>query len=175
MSLALVLTVVPSNAAMAYSASNPTLTGLPVVGLNYVRQGNLVGFWQNILYADSYITKCLSVNSLHAIDGHFGSRSHQYTGYWQSHFGLTGDGIVGPNTWGNMWSRVYASNSSLGDGHVHYYKYYDGSFHDISFIRLTTTSAYDHALEGEWGFHSKSNPNGDMADLDYPAITFYPC
>ena len=61
-----------------------------------VSQGNLIGAWQSILWADGYLNKCGSSG----IDGYFGSVTSSATKTWQGAHSLGKDGIVGPLTWG---------------------------------------------------------------------------
>jgi hypothetical protein len=59
-----------------------------------IRSGNIVRFWQSILWADGRFTE------LSDIDGEFGPYTHNATVLWQSQY-VPGDssGKVGKNTW----------------------------------------------------------------------------
>jgi peptidoglycan hydrolase-like protein with peptidoglycan-binding domain len=67
-----------------------------------VSQGNLIGAWQAILWADGYLDKCGGSG----IDGVFGSHTKGATKSWQTAHHLTSDGIVGPLTWGAARSTL---------------------------------------------------------------------
>ena len=57
-----------------------------------VHSGNVVGMWQEILSAEFGLSEA-------NVDGSFGTGTANYTAVYQSYYGVTVDGIVGPQTW----------------------------------------------------------------------------
>jgi Putative peptidoglycan binding domain len=154
---------------LAPAASAHSITGLQWTSVDSlctsntcVIQGNLVGAWQSILFADGYLTLCGGSG----IDGHFGPLTKAATQSWQGAHGLAADGIVGPKTWGKA-RGVLAFKSivfSLPIS-VQYWDYV-GSKHTIHFKYSSST----------WSFRSPAN----QAQLPYyatshPDIFFYTC
>lgn len=85
-------------------------------GLPYaISAGDLVAFWQSILYVDGYLSLCGS----NGIDGYFGTGTGNATYNWQSAEGITADYTAGPQTWGqaNIYnfggSTYYGTNQQL--------------------------------------------------------------
>ncbi|NMM32418.1 MAG: peptidoglycan-binding protein [Phycicoccus sp.] len=154
--------------AQAYSSGYSDLSHLPVLGVSYVNQGNVVGLWQNILYTDIDITKCLSVNP-NAIDGHFGTGSRGGTISWQRAHGIGADGIVGNGTW------TKASQNLVDVGLSEYGTYesysYVGTIYDFRLAKLNQ----DYTPPNTWAFVSVSNPASDWIQFSWPGITFYTC
>lgn len=157
--------------AGSYSSSYANLSRMPTLGSGYVTKGNVVGFWQSVLYADGHGNKCTS-NSPNGIDGYFGSRTKGGTTTWQNRFmgSGAGDGLVGPKT----WSRVFASTVYMGwyeYGNAHEYRYV-GLRDNVWYLRN-----YDDSFlpENLWGFRSPSNPATSFQPFYWPTITFYTC
>jgi len=99
-----------------------------------VTQGNQVGAWQSILWADGLLNKCGSSG----IDGYFGSLTKAATQSWQRVRKLSSDGIVGPMTWGAARSRLTFKGSfaiAQRGGGVATVQYWDyvGSAHTVHF------------------------------------------
>ncbi|MGH9224368.1 MAG: peptidoglycan-binding domain-containing protein [Acidimicrobiales bacterium] len=72
-------------------------------GLPYqISAGDLVGFWQSILYVDGFLNLCGGAG----IDGYYGGNTSNATYSWQLNEGIGADGTVGPQTWGqaNRWT-----------------------------------------------------------------------
>lgn len=167
-----VLMLAGTAVASAYSSSYSDLSGLPTLGSGYTTQGNVVGFWQNILYVDGYLTKCTSQGS-NAIDGHFGSGSTASTKAWQTAKMGSGaaDGYVGPNTWSKVWSLKIEYgyepvNKTYNYGHA-------GSRGVVSYVRFLAGTGFE--FEGEWVFKSFSNPGMGFIPITWPGVTFYTC
>ena len=95
-----------------------------VLGTNNINVGDVIAFWQGFLASYTAVA-CPS-----GIDGHFGSATASGTRSIQSFFGLTADGVVGPNTWKaaggwlewGMGSNGYESWTPFGSSHaqIHY-------------------------------------------------------
>lgn len=168
----LTLALVGTTSARAYSSSYSDFSGLPTLGSGYTTQGNVVGFWLNILYVDVYLSKCTSQSS-NAIDGHFGSGATQSTKAWQtSKMGAgAADGYVGPNTWSKAWSlRTYTGFDPVNST----YNYlHTGSRGSVDYARYLDGTGFE--FEGEWVFSSHSNPGMGQIRITWPGITFYTC
>jgi Putative peptidoglycan binding domain len=100
-----------------------------------VTQGNQVGTWQSILWADGLLNKCGSSG----IDGYFGSVTKTATQTWQRTHGLSADGVVGPLTWGAARKRMTFISRAFLPGRsgrpltpVQYWDYV-GSAHTVHF------------------------------------------
>lgn len=162
--------------ATNYSISYTTLQNLPVLGTSYIRQGNVVVLWQNILYVDNNMNQCVS-QSANAIDGYFGSLSRSDTIAWQSKNGLGADGIVGAATWSKVWSKT----SSLG------YEWLGGERYDFAYNgeRLGPGAKFlgysrwlatgQSSFSGTWSSNSIANPNGGDHIIQWPSITSHTC
>jgi hypothetical protein len=74
-----------------------------------VTKGNLVRFWQNIL-----VSRWMQDATLNCqfVDGSFGTNTKAYTREWQSSWGLSDDGRVGDNTWGELSSLLVATSAN---------------------------------------------------------------
>lgn len=78
-------------------------------------RGNIVRFWQTVLYSTYYEpagVRCWFV------DGSFGSGTRDWTEKWQDSSGLTADGWVGDNTWAKL--RSYLDVTTSNQYHVTY-------------------------------------------------------
>jgi hypothetical protein len=132
-----------------------------------VTQGNQVGAWQSILWADGYLNKCGSSG----IDGYFGSVTKSATQSWQRARRLSADGIVGPLTWGAARARLTFKATSvvhLPHGKVASVQYWDyvGSAHTVHFQYITPT----------WAFRAPANPNPlPYYATTHPSIFFTKC
>lgn len=134
-------------------------------GTAIVHEGNLIGFWQNILSADGYASVCTS----NGIDGQYGSRSETNTKSWQAAFDLPGlaalqaDGIVGPHTW--TAAQQFMSFDGYDGGFTGYWTYHGA---------VRTIPMYYYFQELFW-----QRPGGlggaTYLDTDHPGISFTPC
>jgi hypothetical protein len=127
-----------------------------------VSQGNLIGAWQAILWADGYLDKCGGSG----IDGVFGSRTKSATKTWQSAHKLTSDGIVGPHTWGAARSAlkftgtvpIYGPGGRLVAS-VQYWKYV-GKKHTVHFQYASPIWAFrSPASSSQTTYYATSHPN----------------
>lgn len=157
--------------AASYSSANTNLSALPVLGVSYTKQGNVVGLWQSILYADGHGNKCVS-NSNNGIDGYFGNLTRGGTVTWQNRFmgAGQGDGIVGRNTWTKVSSRTVLTGMSEY-GNADQYRY-AGVNDNVWLLRNYSDSFLPENL---WGFRSPSNPATVFQPLYWPQITFFTC
>jgi peptidoglycan hydrolase-like protein with peptidoglycan-binding domain len=170
---ALVLVVLGGVSAFAasYGSSNSNLANMPVLGVSYVKTGNVVGFWQSILYSDGHGNKCVS-NSPSGIDGHFGTRTKGGTTTWQNRFigAGAGDGIVGRKS----WTRAFQGTAYMGPdeyGNADDFVYL-GVNDNVYYLRNFSDSFLPWNL---WGFESPSNPATAFQPFYWPDITFYTC
>ena len=155
--------------AMAPAASAHSITGLQWTSVDTlctssscVSQGNLVGAWQSILYADGYLSLCGGSG----VDGHFGPITKTATQNWQSAHGLVADGIVGPKTWGKARSGLTLESVQFSLGSTVQYWDYDGSRHAIHFQYSSST----------WAFRSPANQSQlPYYATSHPSIFFYRC
>jgi hypothetical protein len=108
-----------------------------------VRNGNLVRFWQAIVYAD-HPTLGTSF-----VDGGFGPNTHTYTVWWQQQNGLDDDGEVGPNTWGRANSRKGPAYPIRDENGVTWRYHYYG--------RYATVAMRQNASTGTWEFKNPAN------------------
>jgi peptidoglycan hydrolase-like protein with peptidoglycan-binding domain len=157
--------------AGSYGSGNANLSAMPVLGTSYTKQGNVVGFWQSVLYADGHGNQCTS-NSANGIDGYFGTRTAGGTTTWQNRFigAGAGDGIVGKNT----WNRAFQSSVYMGvddSGHADQYRY-AGLNQNVRYVRNYSGG---YLPENLWGFTSPSNPAVWFQPFYWPNITFYTC
>ena len=106
-----------------------------------------VVMWQAILAAEGLLNHS-------GIDGRFGSGTAAATKKWQTRYGLTADGKVGPATWRKADDRLYwrtGANSLVYDGW--------GSRGKLYFHRGNSLwTAYD---SGAYDLYSLSDDNGD--------------
>lgn len=117
-----------------------------------VSQGNVVGVWQNILYADGFLGQCGAIG----VDGIFGTNTRVATAEWQSDELLVPDGVVGPNTWGRADNYLA---EWLPDFFI-----YDGFIRDGAFAR-------PHA-GGQYGWFWRSN---SFTHTSHPGRDFNRC
>jgi hypothetical protein len=135
-----------------------------VTGEEIVNQGNLIGFWQDIVAADGYGSVC----TVNGIDGHFGSRTEANTKAWQAAFDVPGlaalqaDGIVGPHTWTAAQKFVVVDGL---DGFTNY-QHYDGGVYNIYFEYTVGVMFWDRPS-------SLTGPI--LQDSDHPGIGFGTC
>jgi hypothetical protein len=133
-----------------------------------VSQGNLIGAWQSMLWADGYLDKCGGSG----IDGVFGSRTNSATKTWQTGHQLTSDGIVGPLTWGAARSALTfeGTHPTFGPGgrvvsSVQYWDYI-GKKHTVHF-------QYANPI---WAFRSPaSSSQTTYYATSHPSIFFVRC
>lgn len=157
--------------AGSYGSGNGNLSAMPVLGLSYTKQGNVVGFWQSILYADGHGNKCTSISN-NGIDGYFGNLTRGGTVTWQNHLmgAGQGDGIVGKNSWNKAFSRtVYNGMHEYGNADEYVYL---GINDNVWYLRNYSDSFLPENL---WGFRSPSNPATYFQPFYWPNITFYTC
>jgi hypothetical protein len=160
---ALVLGVL-APAATAHSITGLQWTSVDTLcsSVTCVTQGNLVGAWQSILYADGYLNLCGGSG----VDGHFGPITKTATQSWQSAHGLVADGIVGPKTWGA--ARGILKFKSMSQGLATTLQYWDsgGTTHTIHFQYSYST----------WAFRSPANQSPlPYYATSHPSIFFYTC
>ncbi|GIG20682.1 hypothetical protein Cch01nite_14060 [Cellulomonas chitinilytica] len=160
-----------SVAANAYSASYSDFRGLPTLGTAYVKQGNVVGLWQNILFRDGYINKCTSLSAV-AIDGYFGSGTAAATKRWQANHGLAADGIVGKASWAAASTRLRGPSFYEWDASSELWGY-EGAGGWFDLVRRPADSL--SLPHDSWTFVSLSNPNGGDKEIIWPSITFRTC
>jgi Putative peptidoglycan binding domain len=133
-------------------------------------QGNQVGMWQTILWADHLVTgldKCGSSG----VDGYFGSVTKSATKSWQSWYGLTSDGIVGDNTWSKARGFVVFDYTFGEVGNKVYH--YVGYNHNPRYIRVT------NATPDWWQFESAdvccSSDFPVVFDSNHTKFDFFTC
>jgi Putative peptidoglycan binding domain len=133
-----------------------------------ISQGNLVGAWQSILWADGYLNKCGSSG----IDGYFGSVTQTATKTWQGAHGLTKDGVVGPLTWGKARGvLVYAGTHPVygpGGRFLATSQYWDyvGKKHTVHFQYVGSI----------WAFRAPANPDVlPYYATSHPSVFFARC
>lgn len=144
--LALMLTAVPVAAhpvtGTAWGSNEDTLCRGCAVS-----QGNIVGFWQSVLWSDGFLNRCGATG----VDGIFGNATHNATRAWQAEFGVGADGIVGPRTWGRADDFVIAVGST-GYRYVGYNAL-------IRFILVQGNVAFEPpAVLGSGSFYSTGHP-----------------
>jgi Putative peptidoglycan binding domain len=160
MLLSLLVMVAP---ARAHSITGVNWTTVDMLCLSgpCVSQGNLVGAWQSILWADGYLNKCGSSG----IDGYFGSVTTTATKTWQTAHGLSNDGVVGPLTWGSARAVLkfkgthprYGSDGRVV-GTVQYWDYV-GKKHTVHFQYSSPIWAFDApANSGNLPYYATSHP-----------------
>lgn len=116
-----------------------------------VYRGNVVGVWQQILWADGKLSsECYA-------DGWFGIQTENATKWWQAAEGLSQDGIVGPNTWDRADNNLYWA----WEGHVRY----QGTTHEVGYLRHYSTG----------GYYWWNPPGGGDSHTDHPAIDIVGC
>src|SRR5207248_8792777 len=119
-----------------------------------VHQGRVVGWWQTVLWADGFLGKCGSAG----IDGIFGSTTKSATKNYQANYGLTADGIVGPQTWSEAYSWVIHESG----GYYHYWGY----DHNPKLYRFG---------DGEWFFDPVGDGYVNYYPTDHPSLDFGKC
>jgi len=126
-----------------------------LLGASNINAGDVVGFWQGFLASYGLI-------SCTAVDGHFGAATVSGTKAIQGFFGLTKDGVVGPNTWGAAGGWLVWSPGS--------------SSYDLWEPASTTHGevVYTHLLpNGQWKWQSPTTSDYPAWHTsDYPTINF---
>lgn len=129
-------------------------------------QGDQIGMWQAVLASEALLpSKCYQ-------DGLFGSTTRSGTISYQSRFGLTQDGIVGPQTWGKAATFAVFDMPLPGASYYDRYFYvgYDGRFFWL--IRNAVQSPH------YWAFRPYSLGSSDSRSgywsSNHPTITFPP-
>jgi peptidoglycan hydrolase-like protein with peptidoglycan-binding domain len=146
----------PNNGLWAAAAHGEML------GTNYINTGDVVAFWQGFL-ASYGLVSCAT-----GIDGRFSPATAAATRSIQSFFGLSKDGIVGPNTWSaaGAWLVWSPGGSSLG------------STYDSWQPANSTKPAivYGHSLpSGAWKWQSPATTDyPNWHGSDNPGISFTP-
>jgi hypothetical protein len=124
MALVVFVSLVPSRRASASEWTEPkSWGGGPTLGVSQTNAGNLVKLWQGFLDArfDGWFYDGGPTPSL---DGTFGPTTRNYTILWQTQYGLTADGVVGPNTWNRArWFNLKTEASP--DPNWASYRYHD--------------------------------------------------
>lgn len=127
---ALVFVIAPAPASAGHLAGHRdwSLGHHHTLGINYVNQGDQVGFWQGFLRSYGTIP-------CGGVDGLFGSQTATATQSIQSFFGLSADGIVGNQTlqaasgwlvltaqgsWGQQY-KPYGSGSGNGESVTYFH------------------------------------------------------
>lgn len=170
-------TAVAAAALMALAAASPAsahiYTGsgwssMHTIGATQtVKQGDIVGAWQNIVVADGQMAKCGSTG----MDGYFGNYTTNGTKNWQGRYGLTKDGVVGQASWNKAYSRLSYTGETFDPAHEYNYVY-NGSIFQAWFARRGSDESY---LPNAWDFAPLSNPSNSGVYIDHPNITFYRC
>jgi len=139
----------PGNALWASAAHSELL------GASNINTGDVVGFWEGYLASYGLI-------ACSAVDGRFGSATVAATKAIQGFFGLTKDGIVGPNTWSAAGGWLIWSPGTTS---------YDlwqpsNASHD--------EVVYSHVLpSGQWKWQSPTTTDyPSWHGSDYPGISF---
>lgn len=161
--------------AAAHSINNPTWSNLPPISKARGSFGDLVGFWQSILWADGRYNQCISRYPNNSIDGYFGTNTDVATKTWQNAAGLGADGSVGPLTWSKAWSRT---TEITGMGDIRWIKrsIYWGSAQSISTYRWRTSDPAWWDPRDEWHWQSPTWPSGGHTPRMVTGVrTFYTC
>jgi hypothetical protein len=164
-----------ASSAAAHSASNPAWGNLPPISKARGSSGDLVGFWQAILWADGRYNKCVSQYPNNSIDRYFGNNTDVSTKNWQSAAGLSADGSVGPLTWTKAYSRT-TRIKGYGDLQWLYRMVYFGSAQAVSTHQWLASDPGWWEPKGEWHWLSPTWPSGGFTPrLVTGARTFYTC
>lgn len=75
-----------------------------VVGTGYITSGGVVRAVQQLMWAMGHATG--------AFDGEYGPNTESAIKAYQASVGLSQDGIVGPATWGKLWTHVTLDSDS---------------------------------------------------------------
>lgn len=164
------------SAASAHSINNPTWSNLPPISKARGSFGDLVGFWQAILYADGRYNQCISRYPNNSIDGYFGTNTDVATKTWQSAAGLGADGSVGPLTWSKAWSRTTEVTGGYWDMHWIKRNIYWGSAQSVSTFRWRPGNPGGWDPKSEWHWQSPTWPSGGHTPRMVTGVkTFYNC
>lgn len=153
--LAVVLILSATSVALAHSMYSGWSDNHKLCTTCTVDQGRVVATWQTILWADAFLGKCGSAG----IDGIFGSTTKSATKSWQANYGLTVDGIVGPQSWSTARSFVVSD----GGGYYHYIGY----DHNFKLYKFPDT--------GEWYFDPVGDSVVNYYPTDHPSLDFGKC
>jgi hypothetical protein len=128
-----------------------------------VRQGDIVGLWQTLLWADGLLAPCGSSG----VDGHFGPVTRSATIAWQRNWNsahpgdrISVDGIVGPQTWSRAESKLLSANFG--------FFIYGGA---------VASPLLEERTDGTWLFVPAADDagGGGLFGTSHPAITFDRC
>ena len=125
-----------------------------------VHTGNVVGFWQELLSVDLGLGEA-------NVSGNFGSGTTNHTKTFQGEYGLTQDGIVGPQTW-NV-ARYLAGTTISSTPCTGCYYAFEGT-NDLT-IYWNSGSGGTWKWGGTCKGHAASVP-GDLTLTDYPTANF---
>lgn len=154
-------------AAHEYYNSTSNLGSMHVIcSTCSIRQGDIVGLWQSVLWADGRLAKCGSAG----IDGYFGSGTASATRNWQNIYtgSGTGDGVVGQRTWGRMDDFMLYLGRTI---HNEDQWRYDGSAWDYHFDIFRQPDM-------RWGYNNPANPGRGWPyprSFNHPGISFSKC
>jgi hypothetical protein len=128
--------------------------------------GDVVAFWQNILYAEGYLDDC----GADGIDGIFGANTERATRMYQADYHVTGgaDGVVGRNTWSKAASKLRWVGPFPSSNFYYEDRYkYVGQRKTVYFSRLRG--------KGDWRTTIPARGGADTIGSDHPKRTFTPC
>ncbi|MBV7699009.1 peptidoglycan-binding protein [Streptomyces sp. TRM70350] len=97
---------------------------------------NATCLWQQILWAEGATESNGSAYDFSDVDGHFGPNTTHATRNLQARWGLSADGLVGPQTFGRADSKLRYVSGSTASGEYLRVRY-DGAQHDIDLLRAT--------------------------------------
>jgi peptidoglycan hydrolase-like protein with peptidoglycan-binding domain len=97
------------------------------VSIGSGNSGNVVGMWQQMLHMTCDNPANFSQ------DGLFGTNTKNATKSYQTHYGLSPDGVVGPNTW------TKARSQTIYTGSPGNYTFYPGLANSFPMLKTSTT------------------------------------
>lgn len=121
-----------------------------------VSEGNISNFVYAIQVMIDDINNCGNLNA----DGNFGSLTFAAVECYQKSANLSVDGIVGPQTWGSLYSRLKLDYSSGG------WDYYHVWTNGGSYFRKLHTSGVWYVQPGWW--NNSNNFNWCQVNLSSP-------